>query len=461
MPADGRSRVGAAFAAERWTAWLEAVLDAAAFLLLPLLVLAPRGVAPLAAVAGLCAGGLVLPVRRLAPWRGLAGPALLLAMLVAWGAVSALWAIEPRQSVAQAVRLAGLLAAGMALAAAVDCIAAPARLSRLLCLGFVVAAALAVADFMSRGALTQPFSTRPYQPAWLNQAANGLAILLLPGTAAIAGCGRRRLALIFAAVGTATILGLVGSAPKVALCAGVVTAACCYLAGRRIVLIARAMACLSVVVIVTAPLSFGRLERLPLLPELAESIKQSAEHRLLIWSFVGDRIAEHPLSGWGLAASRVIPGGRQPIRHGETWLPLHPHNAPLQLWLELGAPGAVLGALLTAVFWRRLAAAAWPLGFKAAAGGSLAAASAACLGTYGIWQEWWLGTLLFAQFLVQVMARAAAGAGPHPAGRTPDPSHSRGTDRRVGLCSRLGLKYAAARTPDRDGRRREQLRAAV
>src|SRR5262249_24245190 len=181
------------------------------------------------------------------------------------------------------------------------------------------------------------------------------------------------------------------------------------LGGARL---ARLAAILSVLVIVTAPLTFARLERLPRLAEFAEAVKQSAEHRLLIWSFVGDRIAERPLAGWGLDTARAIPVGGEPIRHGETWLPLHPHNAPLQLWLELGVPGAVVGALVAARLSLALAAAPWPRRFAAAAAGSLAAAFVACLGTYGIWQEWWLGTLAFCLFLVRVMARAATPARP-------------------------------------------------
>src|SRR5579884_2754650 len=43
--------------------WLEAGLDAAAFLFLPILVLAPRGLAALAAIAGAMAAGLVLARR--------------------------------------------------------------------------------------------------------------------------------------------------------------------------------------------------------------------------------------------------------------------------------------------------------------------------------------------------------------------------------------------------------------
>jgi exopolysaccharide production protein ExoQ len=143
----------------------------------------------------------------------------------------------------------------------------------------------------------------------------------------------------------------------------------------------------------------------------ADAVKFSAGHRLLIWSFVGDRIAEHPLSGWGLDSSRAIPGGKDPIEAGATWLPLHPHNAPLQLWLELGAPGAVLFALLAAWGWFALARACWPRLLAAAAGGSLATGLVASFATYGIWQEWWQGTLWFSLFLVLVTARATAGGG--------------------------------------------------
>jgi O-antigen ligase len=385
----------------------EAGLDLAALVFLPLLVAAPRAATVLVAVAGVCAGGLVLAHRPALSGRGLAAPAALFAALLAWGAASAVWAPEPRHSLVFAARLSGLFAAALMLAAAAPSVAAPARLTRCLIAGFVVALALAMIAFAGRGWLIQPFSTRPYQPPWLNQAANGFAILVLPCAAALAGRGRRVAALAFALAAAATVLTLVGSAPKVALGAGLATAALFALGGARV---ARLAAILSVLVIVTAPLTFARLERLPRLAEFAEAAKQSAEHRLLIWSFVGDRIAERPLAGWGLDAARAIPGGGEPIRHGETWLPLHPHNAPLQLWLELGVPGAVLGALLAAQLWRALAAACWPRPFAAAAAGSLAAALVASLGTYGIWQEWWLGTLALCLFLVRVMARAAAPA---------------------------------------------------
>jgi O-antigen ligase len=288
--------------------------------------------------------------------------------------------------------------------AAADRVSAPRRLASLLLAGFVAAMVMATADLATGGALSKPFSTRTYQPAWLNQASVAFAVLLLPSAAALAGRGRRLLGLLFAAAGAATIFALAGTAAKSALAIGILVAVLC---GWRRAAVARVAAVLTAVAVVTAPLTFARLDRAPEVFHAADWVKLSAGHRLLIWSFVGDRIAEHPLRGWGLDSSRAIPGGRDPIRPGETWLPLHPHDAALQVWLELGVPGAVLFALLGGWAWLAYADTRWPRLDSAAAGGSLATAFAATAATYGIWQEWWLGTLLFALFMVLVMVRAA------------------------------------------------------
>jgi hypothetical protein len=138
----------------------------------------------------------------------------------------------------------------------------------------------------------------------------------------------------------------------------------------------------------------------------------------LIWSFVGERIAKRPLLCWGLDASRAIPGGKEEVRPGLSRLPLHPHNAALQLWLELGIPGALLSAFF--VGWLRLSlgAAPWPRLYAAAAGGSLTAALTAASGAYGR-QEWWLGTLGLALFAVLAMARAAEAEAPAATIRPP------------------------------------------
>ena len=403
-----RLRIPVSVIRRRLAIGFEAGLNLAALLFFPLLVVVPRGIAPLASVAGLFAALLILSSGAALSRQRLAAPAALLGALLTWGVISAIWSIDPLRSLELAARLAGLFAAGLALAAAAELVVAPDRLTGFLVAGFVLGIAMAATDLATHGAVSKPFSTRSYQASWLNQASVAFAILLLPTSAALVGRGRRMSGLVFAGAAAITVCALAGTAAKVALAAGLPAALLCYGWRART---ARAAALVSVLVAISAPLTFARLERVSDLVVTADAVKFSAAHRLLIWSFVGDRIAEHPLAGWGLNSSRAIPGGKDPIEPGASWLPLHPHNAPLQLWLELGVPGAVLLALVAAYAWLALARAEWPRRFAAAVGGSLATGCIATLATYGIWEEWWQGTLWFSLFLILVMARAAVDSG--------------------------------------------------
>jgi len=388
-------------AARRMAIPLELGLDAVGFAFSPILVLVPHAVAPLISIAGILAIGLVLP-NAMAAFRAVRIPALILGALLVWASASAVWSIDSGHSLVIATRLAGLFSAGLVLAAATDAVADPRRLLCCFYTGLVVALVLAPVQFATDGLLTRPWVTRGFFAPQLNQAADTLAILALPASAALVQRGRVVLGVLLAAAMLAVIFHLVGTAAKAALGAAILIAPILYIAPRAT---ARMAAILCVLTVVTAPLTFARVARLEAVTETAEGIKFSAWHRLMIWSFAGARIAERPLAGWGLDASRAIPGGDEPIYEGRVWLPLHPHNAAIQLWLELGVPGAVLFGLLLAWLWLRLAAAPWPQLFKAAAGASLTGAVIAATGAYGIWQEWWIGTLWFSLFFTLVMAR--------------------------------------------------------
>jgi O-antigen ligase len=390
--------------AQRIAAWSEAGLGIAALSFFPLLVVLPRGMAALVSAAGLCAGGLVISAGRSRLTSSLSPHLTLLAALVLWGAASALWSVNPLRSLVVAARLAGLFGTGLALAAGAGLVATPRRLAFLLLTGMAFGIAMVVIEVATGGALSALLSDRVYRPTRLNQASVSFALLMLPASALMIALGHTIFGPLLAAATGVMIYGLAGTAAKAVLLVGLAMALLLYRA-RRVV--AGVAVVVSVIAITAAPLTFARLERLRGLGEMADGFKISAGHRLLIWSFAGDRIAERPLTGWGLDSSRAIPGGDDLIRPGETWMPLHPHNAALQVWLELGAPGAVLFALVVAVLWGALARVRWPPLFAAAAGASMMIAFVGCFATYGIWQEWWLGTLAFSLFLVLVMARVA------------------------------------------------------
>lgn len=144
----------------------------------------------------------------------------------------------------------------------------------------------------------------------------------------------------------------------------------------------RAVGAVAAAVQLGAPWVVSALDRAGALAGLKALAPASTDARLDIWALVSERVMMHPLRGWGLDASRLLP---PPVS-------LHPHNGPLQIWLELGAHGAILAAL---IWW-----AVFDLCARAAAvdrTGGAAAAGCACayfvIGalSFGVWQEWWLG----------------------------------------------------------------------
>jgi len=149
---------------------------------------------------------------------------------------------------------------------------------------------------------------------------------------------------------------------------------------------------------VDMPPSLGITTRFPAIPN-------STLHRTMIWHFAATKAMERPLLGWGLDASRIVPGGgdTEPVweRPGaslpprlvdEQRIPLHPHDFALQVWLELGAVGAVLVAALLAALV--VAGAGMRRGARrAGAMTAIVAAVVVATVSYGAWQAWWVASL--------------------------------------------------------------------
>jgi O-antigen ligase len=73
-------------------------------------------------------------------------------------------------------------------------------------------------------------------------------------------------------------------------------------------------------------------------------------------------------------------------------MPLHPHNGALQLWLELGGIGALIGAALMLALGFAASRSAAP----AVGVGMLASAAVTGMLSFGLWQAWWFASLLLA-----------------------------------------------------------------
>jgi O-antigen ligase len=380
----------------------------------PLVVLAPLGAAPLLVIAGLAtivlaAGAIARALPRFAAL------ALLVSALGFWGAASALWSIVPGHTLFEAIRFLGESVCGICLLVTAMGIAPKRRvqLARALIGGIVLALALVMVERFADAPISHWWHGAP--PDRFENLARydrGVTVLvLLMGPLAVAAAAQWVRAALLAAILAAAAVMLSASALTAAL-ATVLIYAMARLAAR---LTAGAMMAGIVALGIAIPLATPSYDKVLALHAEAPWIKYSGIHRLLIWRFSADRVAERPLLGWGMDASRAIPGGKTdfndvlPTLHypgGAEALPLHPHDAALQWQLELGVPGLVLGLaivvfLLYRVGWRDELSPHTRAAALALCGSALIVA----LLSFGIWQSWWQSTL----WLVAALFAANAG----------------------------------------------------
>jgi len=133
----------------------------------------------------------------------------------------------------------------------------------------------------------------------------------------------------------------------------------------------------------------------------------SWEHRMVTWSYVGERIREHPIIGHGFDASRTFDAKFSTRGFDDmAVVSLHPHNAGLQIWLETGFIGAALGATLIYLLGQH--ALKFSLGGRArsmAAAGLIAPLILISSVSYGVWQDWWWACLFLCAGVLHLVPR--------------------------------------------------------
>ncbi|MFN7257851.1 MAG: O-antigen ligase family protein [bacterium] len=361
-------------------------------------VLQSKAMAPLALISM----AVTLGLGWRAGWRPGVPQSLILLLgllLMAWGAVTSLWAPEPGRAALLAVTLAAMMLLARGAAGA----AQGARLMPWIGFGLVFGLAAAFADWQSGNVLRAAVRGLKEVPESLMfglKPAASLMALLLPMGFALPWPWFARTALLI--LGAAVLMSLPGETARLATIAGL-GAGLLSLAAPR--LVPRLIGAGVGMAILIMPLLIAYVPQIP-----SANLPPSAVHRLVIWDFAAQRIAEKPLTGWGLEASRAMPGGRaQPdaatldrlnitapaqraflaLPHVEV-MPLHPHNGALQLWLELGGIGALIGAALMLALGFAAARSAVP----AVGAGMLASAAVTGMLSFGLWQAWWVASLL-------------------------------------------------------------------
>ncbi len=375
-------------------------------------VLAPPGIVPLLLAAAALLAAAVWRARGKTSWplpdRRLSAT---LGGLTVYCALASIWGFDPPGAFLLAGRIAVLFAAGLFLHAALRRLDQRARTQagNWFLAGLGLALALLYLEpalgFPVLGLLRAPETLDRYGLNLLSRGAVMAAILCWPACALLWRRTGALTALCLPAAVLAALAFLSSQSAGFGLLAGAATLALAASHRRagRIVLIAATLGAMLI-----SPLAGHKFYEAQL--QDAGWLPLSAKHRIEIWHFTVQRIAEKPVLGWGFDAARHMnelaakeeASGRNPIA-------LHPHNAPLQILMELGIMGAILALALAWLLIQRLET--LPRRDRLLGQATYMAGLAISTTAFGFWQNQWLALLMTAALAVALTASARARPG--------------------------------------------------
>ena len=99
------------------------------------------------------------------------------------------------------------------------------------------------------------------------------------------------------------------------------------------------------IIMISAPLLYPVITKVAVAIVPGGHLPMSYGRRAQMWNLSADLIAQKPITGWGVGAGSTFD---KIVRfEGFDWpqIQLHPHAAPLHVWLETGAVGAALASI--------------------------------------------------------------------------------------------------------------------
>jgi O-antigen ligase len=355
-----------------------------------------------------------------------------LTLLLLWAFASALWSIDAAHSLKRFGRLLPTVLAGVVIGIAALSVNREQRRGVVLAVaaGMLIASLLAIfGEFVRSGDIGSPrdHSVWNWIAYWSFRPFSALAAILIFPLAAVAIRGADRALMIMAIVAAvAAVLFAGASASKLALYIGLPIFLVAWRWGR---LVLRVLTVVLPAAFILLPGIVTALDLPSFLSTQGRTIHSSAAHRLAIMRFVNERIDERPILGWGLHASRLLPGGGADARSDPRYadimgvmsndpatevelLSLHPHNASQQMRVELGIPGVLLYALLFGLCCTALVR-RYPEGPTLAAGsGALVAVFVIGQLSFSAWQSWWISAQLLCICLFLAMMGTQTGDAP-------------------------------------------------
>lgn len=345
------------------------------------------------------------------PW----GAAWLAFAILIWAGASYWWSLDPGHSLKKLVDLS-LVAIGTLALFGIERQLLPRErffLGASLTLGLVLFFAMLLSDISTDGALSRLLHDGSGKSvdglmSKLNRGVSIVALLTWTAIIFLYSVGRMGLGLVLGLAAVAICWASTATSAAVSVSLGLLTFLAFLKLPSRAVSWVAGFAALWVFV---APFILGGVTKIiDPTQHIQNPAYYSVVHRLIIWQFSAERIVERPLLGVGLRASRNIPGAKTKVIIGEKngqvrtvdVFSLHPHNGIIEWWLELGLPGAALGAIVVFCLFQ------WPKRIRdpvvrALLIGQLITAFGIFNLSFGAWQTWWLIGLVLAAFMAAVV----------------------------------------------------------
>jgi len=414
------------------------ILGLTAFLYIPIGILLSKGLAPLFATAVVFCLILKIWKKETIPW--IPRPVVYtLLTLVCWSFISWFWSITPNETLKTGLSLAVTFLGGAVLFGIGASFGREEKqtFQNGILLGGLLGFSLIAFEFATNAWLTRflyfqlALIKNPDIPSYstfilsvngdstpaINSGMAATTLFFFPWAIAIKDRYSLKIFIPIIMVGSALILMTHADAVKLSFAVGVLAFIAALTWPRWI----PRMICVAITIgVLTAPFIPGLLPNPLVSNKNLEWFSPSSAHRILIWKNTVGHIKQKPLLGSGLDATRGLYSAKDRIKYnfpsslsnGVAYqvkyepIPLHSHNAVLQVWLELGAIGALIGIGVLISILHAIDRGLSLRIYRATSIGMFSTAlTLACI-SFGIWQSWWLSAILLSiAYFISVIKR--------------------------------------------------------
>lgn len=352
--------------------------------------------------------------------------ARLAGLFVALSWLGLLWTISPARTLSGALQASLVLPAALAFLAVARAYPAGAagRLAGVMSAAFLTGMLILLSDRLDHFLLLRAVDGPHVWPTKYNRGIDYFTLLLLPTLGFCMARRHWRVAGLLCLTAAVTVACGRNLTAQLALpCAALIMAIGAF--APRLIAILLALA--TSIEALGLPFAMRLVTRFR--PAVVPHIKISGVERLEIWDYLSAHVLQRPVLGWGLWTSRLLPATPEQVAHfiKAAGSGIYPHNQWLELWVETGLPGVLLGlAFVLLALWRawQLAPALRPIAYGAFAMAMMVASSG-----FEITTDSWWAALAASGALFGLFERGLATSGLHisAAATPPVPSAHPGT----------------------------------